>query len=725
MLRSLQTNFASGQLSEKLMGRAKDGVYQNGAREILNGLLMMQGGVTRRPGTMALSQMVDASRIEGRIYSRNAAYVLAFSAFRLDIYALDGALVQSLVGQPWDGSTVPFLTLREFGALTVICDQSFAPLVLVRSAAGWFSIATFSFDLDADGVPLEPRTKFADEAVTLAPSAVSGAITLTASAPVFEPEHVGLTLSIAGAFATITSYTAATLVSATLIGRLLRGFDPAPFSVIKASSTVTVTLVDHALLAGQSVTIANTAVVGQKPDLTGGILMDGVHTVANVIDADHFTITAAAAADDSEDGGGSAATITTTAPVRAWKEPIFSAVRGWPQACAFYNGRLWFAGTESLGDAVMGSRPVSFFDFAAGKGDPDDAVVAIAQTQSNAIRHLVAADDLLVFGDSGEASFPPNADVGITQGTVRGKPATKIGASYSAPQTHDGTVMFADVMGQHIYEFSYVEGIAAYVATPLSALAPELIRKPLYSTVYKGSASLSAPYVMWAMEDRSIAVLASRRAEKALGWTQIATSGGFVSVCGVNERLFFCARRVVAGIPEFWLEEADWSGLARSDSCRVMAPIAGTRIFIDCPLGPGRIVDVFDATTGAYIERAITDNNAGFSLSSDVTIALVGLPFSFRVETLPPQATVATGDTLGTVQRIVSSTIQFHETGYAKVDGVAVVGRRADDVTGVAPLLSGFIKAGQLGWRRGPTVVVESDVPEPLTILSILTEVAG
>ena len=52
----IQTNFTSGELSERMFGRIDVSQYYNGAKKLLNYIMMPQGGVKRRSGTRFVSE---------------------------------------------------------------------------------------------------------------------------------------------------------------------------------------------------------------------------------------------------------------------------------------------------------------------------------------------------------------------------------------------------------------------------------------------------------------------------------------------------------------------------------------------------------------------------------------------------------------------------------------------------------------------------------------------
>lgn len=85
----IKTNFTAGEISPRLMGRVDIARYANGAKVIENGVVVVQGGVMRRPGTRfaAAAKYGDKkSRLIPYIFNRSQAYVLEFGEGYMRIF---------------------------------------------------------------------------------------------------------------------------------------------------------------------------------------------------------------------------------------------------------------------------------------------------------------------------------------------------------------------------------------------------------------------------------------------------------------------------------------------------------------------------------------------------------------------------------------------------------------------------------------------------------------
>jgi len=198
--RQLQTNFSSGQVDPRMLGREDTTVYANGAAALLNSSPLVQGGVRRRPGTNYLATLQGESRIENMEFNETQLYVFAFSNGRIDIFDEDGAAVTNLTSQPWNATTMWEMRLDTNGDTTIITHKDFPTRKLLRTGASTFTSADLVFEVASSGYPTyEPFYKYADNSTTIkyTGTLTAGASgTLVTSAAHFVDAHVGVVVRI-------------------------------------------------------------------------------------------------------------------------------------------------------------------------------------------------------------------------------------------------------------------------------------------------------------------------------------------------------------------------------------------------------------------------------------------------------------------------------------------------------------------------------------------------
>jgi hypothetical protein len=85
---SMQSNFTSGELDPKLLGRVDLAIYYNGARRARNVTPIIQGGLARRAGTEYIDEQTAPTidRIFAFAFSTEEEYLLGFADSRMYIY---------------------------------------------------------------------------------------------------------------------------------------------------------------------------------------------------------------------------------------------------------------------------------------------------------------------------------------------------------------------------------------------------------------------------------------------------------------------------------------------------------------------------------------------------------------------------------------------------------------------------------------------------------------
>lgn len=216
-IREIKTTFTAGEVSPDLLGRGDLRAYDNGALKLRNVFINPTGGVTRRAGLSYIDSAAGEGRLIAFEFNVEQTYLLVFTDTQIDIYA--GGVKETTIVSPWTMAQIPQLVWTQSADTLLLTHPDVSPKRLTRSAGGVWSLEEWSFFADKNIIQ-QPYYKFAASDVTLAPSATSGAITLTASSAVFDVGHENTRLRFRGYEAEITDYDSPTVVSATIIGRI-------------------------------------------------------------------------------------------------------------------------------------------------------------------------------------------------------------------------------------------------------------------------------------------------------------------------------------------------------------------------------------------------------------------------------------------------------------------------------------------------------------------------
>ena len=197
-LKTVLTNFSSGELNPLLNSRIDIPAYNNGAKQCRNFSLLAEGGIMRRPGTEYLATLpAHRTRLIPFVFSNDEIAIIVLQQYSFAIYDIDGTLIQPATGSanttPWTGALLNELTFAQFGDTVFICHSGWRTVKIFRESSSLFTASFFEFDEDTtisqQGVnkKLMPFYRYADNSITLTLSANTAgtARTVTASAPFF------------------------------------------------------------------------------------------------------------------------------------------------------------------------------------------------------------------------------------------------------------------------------------------------------------------------------------------------------------------------------------------------------------------------------------------------------------------------------------------------------------------------------------------------------------
>jgi hypothetical protein len=212
------TAFNGGEISPRLYGRVDIAKYASSCRRMENFIPLIEGGVTRRPGTRFIAQAKgDAdARLIPFIFSTEQAYIIEAGPNYFRFYR-NGGVVETSPGVPYEIAS-PYgvgdldgLRWVQSADVLYLAHPSHAPRKLSRTAHTAWTLTTIAFQ---DGPYL---TKNAG-AITLTSSVATGSGTLTASAPLFAAGDVGrhVKLDNSASWGIIDSFSSSTVVNWTV-----------------------------------------------------------------------------------------------------------------------------------------------------------------------------------------------------------------------------------------------------------------------------------------------------------------------------------------------------------------------------------------------------------------------------------------------------------------------------------------------------------------------------
>ena len=643
-----------------------------------------------------------------------------------------------VISCPWTSSTLNQFTYTQRGDFMIICHDTWQPVMIVRTALNQFEIRQFSFDKSIDGNRIfQPYYNFQGSNNTITSSGTTGSVTLTTSQDYFNSGHVGVTLLIGETEATITAFTDAKNVTASLLGTLEFQLDRNALKTANASDKVEVTHALHGFQSGASVVISDAGSVG---GITAGNI-NGTRTISEIIDDNTYKITAGGTANATEDGGGSPK-ISGTAATTEWFEQSYSSYRGFPQAVTFHEDRLWFAGTPSQPLGIWASRTGLYFDFDIRDGEDNDAIDIEANIGVQAqIRHLVSNRDLQVFSSEFEFFIPAFTDQPVTPSNAKISSQTPYGIGYTKPLPFDGVSIFAQADGKTIRDFIYSDSEGAYVSNPISLLSSHMTTNVYQSAVLKGGLSQSGSY-LFLMRSKSdtvdytnteLLVYYQIRGDRRAGWVRWSTNYGYMqSICVVGNRLFVACNRRSDATKRFVIEE--FTNAVNGEHCAsphmVNDSTAGTYV-------ASKASAQFDDYTSPKVVMFTSSNvllNEYTASSGEIDVGdysvdyssgYLGFPFTATAQTQSLDAMVEGGPLTGRPRRITKVVADLQDTKSVVINGTAMLptyvnGNLNQGINAVSERKEFYVR----GITKDPKVLITQDKSLPCQIDGIVVEVA-
>jgi hypothetical protein len=192
-LSTIQTNFTSGEISTRLLGRADLTAYGNGAQRLRNVFIHPTGGVRRRPGSRYVGTAPGLGRLISFEFNMEQTYLLVLSDLSLTVY-MDDANVAT-IATPWTSAQLAQIVWTQSADTLLVCHPDEAPQKITRTSHSAWTITPWTFFEESNSIK-QPHFKFAKDDVTLQASATTGTVTLTASVDVFDAGHVGARMRI-------------------------------------------------------------------------------------------------------------------------------------------------------------------------------------------------------------------------------------------------------------------------------------------------------------------------------------------------------------------------------------------------------------------------------------------------------------------------------------------------------------------------------------------------
>lgn len=568
----------------------------------------------------------------------------------LDSVAVEAAGTLTLP-TPYVAADLPMLRWFQSGDVVYIACAGKQQRKLERRADGSWSIVLYQPE---DG-PFRVQNV---GPTTIAASALSGNVTLTASDALWQSEHVGALWSITSVGQRIEAALSAENTFSDPIRVTGIGESRRFAVVISGTFTATLTLQrsigDDVSWQDQSTyTTATDTTVADGLDnqiiyyrigiKTGDYTSGTADTVLNyssgsrtgIVRVTGYTSTTSVSAEVITALGGTDAT-------SEWREGAWSDYRGWPSSvCIHDGGRLWWAGKDRFNGSVTDAYGSFDPEY---EGDAGPISRSIGSGTVDTINWLLPLGRLLAGTDSGViACRSTSFDEPLTPTNFTPKRAASQGTAAVQAVEVDGAGVFVQRGLQRLYEMAYAADRMEYAPNDLTAFAPDVCAPGIAGIAVQRQPDTRIH--CW-LTDGTVAVLLFDRNENLLCWVKVETDGEVESVAVLpgtpEDAVYYAVKRTINGSTVRYLEKWALESEARGGTTNKLADsfvtYSGAATTTLTGLGhlEGEAVIVWgngkDLSPGNGDDQTTYTVTGGqiTGLPEAVTTACVGLPYRAR-----------------------------------------------------------------------------------------------
>lgn len=568
-------SFNAGELSPKLDARVDTEKYAAGCRQCQNMIPMPHGGVTRRKGfQFVAAAKFDATDKPVRLidfqFSREVSFILELGEKYMRFYYLGNQILDGTdpyeIATPYTAAECQELQYVQINDVVFITHPSHPVYKLSRIANDDWTLEEVDFD----------RPPFLDEnleATTINPSGTTGTISLVASAAVFEAGHVGGYFQLGHRRSTTSvekTITATGASSSTFVDG--RWFFKT-FGIWSATITVERSLDDG--VSGWEVVRSYTGTKDRNLDVEGEE-EEGAYYRINITAWDSQTDTNSkpsralfeleerfiygvvkitAVTDSTNATATVKRRLHSGEATKYWSEGAWSIKRGFPAACAFYENRMFFAGTSHQPQTLWGSVTDDYENFTAGTADDDSVAFTLSSTERQQVLWMVSQSRLVIGTTSGEwTASGGELNAAITPTKIEVRQQSGFGSQASRALLVNDAILFVQRSGRKLREATYDAIREGYQSSDLTILSDHITKGGLTSPSYQSDRDS----IFWAIANGNLIGMTYEKEQSVIAWHRHTTQGTFEAVETIygtlDDEVWVSVLRTIDGVQKRYIE---------------------------------------------------------------------------------------------------------------------------------------------------------------------------
>jgi hypothetical protein len=450
-----------------------------------------------------------------------------------------------------------------------------------------------------------------------------------------------------------------------------------------------------------------------------------------ISDTDHIGIVEiTSVTSPSEAIGTVVKTLADTSVTHRWSEGSWSNYRGWPRTVTFFEDRLTFGGNAGQPDTIWTSVTGDYENFTEGTDDDDALNLTLSSRQVNVIEWLVGKEKLMIGTSGAEWTLAGHADEALTPTSVVAKQHSNFGSADLQAVFANESVLFFQRGAEKMRELAYNWELDSYIAPDMTILAEHITGDGITDLGYQKTPN-SILYCV--RDDGEMPIFVYDRKELITSWSRFITDGNFESVAVISgdpeDQVWVSVNRTVGGSTVRYVEyfgDRDY-GSDIADAYFVDSGVTQDTTATTTVSGLGHLAGetAVVVLASAVVETGKTVSAAGnITLTTAASTAHAGLYYTVQMKTMPMSMAVQGAAVLGRMQRINQVIPQYYNSGDF------YVGRDVDDkeLLVVSSIDTSDVDSDDRitfprGYDRFGRIFIYQQSPEPLTLLSLFTEI--
>lgn len=738
-VKTLLRSFAGGEVAPELYGRLDVSKYQSGLAKCLNFTVLPHGPIARRPGFKYCVESRDSTKAVRLIpfsYSADQTVVLEFGDQYVRFLVGGEALLESnLAIVSIVGSTV---TVTAHGYATgndVFIGNRFHRITVT-------GVNTFT-TADRWGAATVPTGTVAARVYTL-------------TTPYLEADLFDLHYAQNSDVLTIThpTYAARELARLGATNWTLTAISFAPSATVPTGVGVIATIATGGNLSPQRYVVTAIAADGVTESLASSTAStsNNLSVAGNYNTVSWSAVVGASRYNVYKQRGGSFGYIGQTPSLsivddnvladttKTPPEDIYELNTGagdYPSAVTYYEQRRWFAGSTDEPQNVWATRNGTESNLTSSlpSQEDDGLEFRIASRQQNAIRHLLPLADLIALTVGGEFRIFADSAPNITPTSLSIKPQGYSGANNVQPALTSGSILYVQAQGSRVREMAYNWQSNAYTSIDISIMAPHLFNG--YSVTDLAYCRAPVPTLWVTRSDGVLLGMTYVPEQQVYGWHRHDTDGVFESVAVVSEDnedvMYAVVRRTVDERSVRYIERlqsrqfVDQEDAFFVDSGLTYEGAAASTLTGLWHL-EGKEVQVL--ADGAVFPD-VTVVNGSVTLENAASVVHVGLGYNSDAQTLPIALEGAPAGGQMLRKNVNAVGVRYTQSSLLKAGPTFTrltdyAERNTTDPYDSPPALRTGEARLAIGanWSSDGPVCIRQDKPLPLTVLSIVIDVA-